>query len=182
MRFHRGNRRLIVLAFLFCQFTQGIGGKAEAAEYRVATFEADITIPVGRACMGGGIADAREIVDPLFAKGFVLLGADQPVVVIALDWCQCNNDSYDRWRDVLAAVAGTTRRRVMLATVHQHDAPICDLTAQKLLDEQGIQATLMFPTLASVADSIMSRLIAGSRSSCSTCLPQCAFVINFCRI
>ena len=117
---------------------QDEGAKARAGEYRVATFEADVTIPVGHACMGGGIADAKEIVDPLWAKGFVLLGAEMPIVVIALDWCQCNNDSYDRWRDVLAETAGTTRGRVMLATVHQHDAPICDLTAQKLLDEHGL--------------------------------------------
>lgn len=108
------------------------------AEFRAATFEADITIPIGHACMGGGVADAREIVDPLFAKGFVLLGAGQPIVVVALDWCQCNNDSYDRWREVLARAADTTPQRVMLATVHQHDAPISDLTAQRLLDDQGL--------------------------------------------
>ena len=77
------------------------GGLA-AGEFRAAVFEADITIPVGHACMGGGVADAKEIVDPLFAKGFVLLGPAEPIVVVALDWCQCNNDSYDRWRDVLA--------------------------------------------------------------------------------
>ena len=65
--------------------------------------------------------------------------AGEPIVVVALDWCQCNNDSYDRWRDVLAEAAGTTPQRVMLATVHQHDAPICDLTAQKLLDQHGLK-------------------------------------------
>lgn len=107
-------------------------------DYRAAVFSADITIPIGHACMGGGVADAKQIVDPLFAKGFVFLGAGKPIVVISLDWCQCNNDSYDRWRDVLAEAAGTDRKRVMLATVHQHDAPICDLTAQKMLDEQGL--------------------------------------------
>ncbi len=112
---------------------------AAPAEYRVATFEADVTIPIGHACMGGGVADAREIVDPLYAKGFVLLGPDRPIVVVALDWCQCNNDSYDRWRDALAEAAGTTRTRVMLATVHQHDAPICDLEAQRLLDQYGLK-------------------------------------------
>ncbi|MCP4549334.1 MAG: hypothetical protein GY835_23010, partial [bacterium] len=67
--------------FLFVADTQG-------DDYCVATFEADITIPVGHACMGGGVEDAKEIVDPLFAKGFVLTGAGEPVVVIALDWCQ----------------------------------------------------------------------------------------------
>jgi hypothetical protein len=110
-----------------------------ATEFRAATFEADITIPIGHACMGGGVADAKEIVDPLFAKGFVLLGAGEPIVVVSLDWCQCNNDSYDRWREVLARAAGTKAERVMLSTVHQHDAPICDLTAQRLLDEHGLK-------------------------------------------
>lgn len=111
---------------------------AAAGEFRAAAFESEITIPIGHACMGGGISDARQIVDPLFAKGFVLWGDQRPMVVVALDWCQCNNDSYDRWRRVLAEAAGTSPRRVMLATVHQHDAPICDLTAQKLLDQQGL--------------------------------------------
>lgn len=109
-----------------------------SAEFRAATFEADITIPIGHACMGGGVADAKRIVDPLFAKGFVLLGAGEPILVAALDWCQCNNDSYDRWRAGLAEAAGTRAERVMLATVHQHDAPICDLTAQRLLDQHGL--------------------------------------------
>jgi hypothetical protein len=112
---------------------------AARGAFRVAAFEADVTIPIGHACMGGGVADAREIVDPLFAKGFVLLGAGEPVVVVALDWCQCNNDSYDRWREALAEAAGTVPKRVMLATVHQHDAPICDLTAQRLLDQHGLK-------------------------------------------
>ncbi len=121
---------------LLLQLTASI---APAAEFRAATFEADITIPIGHACMGGGVMDANKIIDPLFAKGFVLLGAGEPIVVAALDWCQCNNDSYDRWRAALAKAAGTHPERVMLATVHQHDAPICDLTAQRLLDEHGLK-------------------------------------------
>ncbi len=127
----------LAAACVLCASAIGVRGVA-AAEFRVAAFEADVTVPLGHACMGGGVADAKEIVDPLYAKGFVLLGARGPIVVVALDWCQCNNDSYDRWREVLARAAGTSPRRVMLATVHQHDAPICDLTAQKLLDEQGL--------------------------------------------
>lgn len=115
-----------------------------SAGFRVATFEADITIPIGHACMGGGIADAQRVVDPLYAKGFVLSGDGgfEPVVVVALDWCQCNNDSYDRWRDALAEAAGTSRVRVMLATVHQHDAPIADLRAQAILDDVGMQGSI----------------------------------------
>jgi len=131
------NRRFgvaTVLAFVMWAMVPPAG-----AAFHVAPFEADITIPIGHACMGGGVADAKEIVDPLYAKGFTLLGAGKPVVVVALDWCQCNNDSYARWRAALAEAAVTTPGRVMLATVHQHDAPMCDLTAQTLLDAQGLK-------------------------------------------
>lgn len=128
-----------VVAGLWPRIRPGWCQQVRAGEFRAAAFESEITIPIGHACMGGGVSDAREIVDPLFAKGFVLLGPQRPLVVVALDWCQCNNDSYDRWRDVLAEAAGTSRERIMLATVHQHDAPICDLTAQRLLDGQGLK-------------------------------------------
>lgn len=138
------------LAFRICKYSApfvargpiaalALATTTASAGFRVATFEADITIPIGHACMGGGVADAKEIMDPLFAKGFVLLGAGKPIVVVALDWCQCNNDSCDRWREALANAAGTSPKRVMLATVHQHDAPICDLTAQRLLNQHGLR-------------------------------------------
>jgi len=142
-------KRLALAGVLMATASPAVWGAA-AARFAAATFEADITIPIGHACMGGGVADAKEIVDPLWAKGFVLMRLPDekpeaqapwfaPIVVIALDWCQCNNDSYDRWRSVLAQAAGTEPRRVMLATVHQHDAPIFDLRAQQLLDQYGLK-------------------------------------------
>ncbi len=108
-------------------------------EYQIATFSADVTVPIGHALMGGGCKPAKRIVDPLLAKGFILLGADSPVVVLALDWCQLNNDAYDRWRNALAETVNTDRTRILVANVHQHDAPIFDLTAQRLLDEHGLE-------------------------------------------
>lgn len=130
------------IACFICVLATFLSPAARAA-YRVATFEADVTIPIGHACMGGGIENAKEIVDPLYAKGFVLTGDHfDPVVIVALDWCQCNNDSYDRWRDVLAEAAKTSRVRVMLATVHQHDAPICDPRAQAILDGVGMKGSI----------------------------------------
>src|SRR5688572_363602 len=75
-----------------------------AEEFRVATFVADVTIPLGHACMGGGIESAKEIVTPLLAKGVVLLGAAEgPIVWCAVDWCEIRNAAYDDWRDTLAA-------------------------------------------------------------------------------
>jgi hypothetical protein len=99
---------------------------------RLATFMADITPPVGSPIYTGR---ARSIVDPLEARGIILSGGGKPIVILALDWCEVRNNSYDLWRSQLAAAAGTTRERVLLSCVHQHDAPYTDIEAQQLLDD-----------------------------------------------
>lgn len=110
----------------------------------LSTFSADVTPPLGHPCMGGGIAPASSIVDRLEAIGFVLQGGtlSRPVVLVVLDWCELRNDAYDRWRDVLAKAAGTDVPRVLVTTVHQHDAPIADLRAQRLLEEKHARGAI----------------------------------------
>lgn len=105
--------------------------------WRLATFSADVTPPIGHPCMGGGVAPARTIDDRLEAIGFVLAGGTlpNPVVLVAVDWCEIRNDAYDRWREALAEVAGTDPLHVLVAAIHQHDAPIADLSAQRLLEK-----------------------------------------------
>jgi len=105
----------------------------DAAEFRLATFSADVTIPIGHPCMGGGIAPARVVSDPLFAKGFVLMGAEKPVVMIAFDWCEIRGTSFDKWKQTLAEAAGTEPQRVLVISTHVHDAPVMDEDAEKLL-------------------------------------------------
>lgn len=119
------------------------GNEPDSARFRLATFEADITPPSGTPYLGGVIA--RSVVDPLFAKGLVLLGDGEPIVLAALDWCEIRNDSYDAWRDALAQAAGTTRERALVHCVHQHDAPYIDETAQRLLKEAGVPEDLCHP-------------------------------------
>jgi hypothetical protein len=92
--------------------------------------------------MGGGIAPAQKIEDPLFAHGLVLLGSGKPIVVAVVDWCEIRNDAYDRWRDVLARAAQTTRERVIVSSVHQHDAPIADLEAQRILSRHQAKGSI----------------------------------------
>src|SRR5436190_24359575 len=65
-----------------------------ASAFRLATFSVDVTIPMGHPCMGGGIAPAREVADPLFAKGFVLSGADSTFAVISFDWSEIRGTRY----------------------------------------------------------------------------------------
>jgi hypothetical protein len=111
---------------------QSVGPPVPA--YQLAPFRAEVTVPIGHPLMGGGIAPARTIADPLFAHGFVLLGAGRPLVLASVDWCEIRNDAHARWRAVLAEAAGTIPERVLVASVHQHDAPVVDLQAQRLLE------------------------------------------------
>lgn len=92
--------------------------------------------------MGGGIQPVKRIDDPLFAHGFVLMGAGKPVVVVAIDWCEIRNDAYERWREVLAEAAKTDKERVLVSALHQHDAPIADLEAQRLLDKAKAKGSI----------------------------------------
>lgn len=107
--------------------------------WSLVTFSADVTIPLGHPCMGGGISPARSVVDPLEAIGFVLSGGtlDKPVVLVSVDWCEIRGEAYDAWRDALAEVAGTDRERVLVTAVHQHDAPVMDPAAQRILEARG---------------------------------------------
>lgn len=131
------------LGLLAASLGAGLTGAApEAVAYRLATFSADVTPPLGHALMGGGVAPARSVVDPLGARGFVFLGAGAPVVLAAIDWCEIRNDAYERWRDVLAEAAGTQPQRVLVTSLHQHDTPLADLTAQRLLEERKAGASV----------------------------------------
>ncbi|MEO6810691.1 MAG: hypothetical protein ABI353_16365 [Isosphaeraceae bacterium] len=130
---------------------------------RLATFEADVTPPLGHACMGGGIAPVKRVDDPLFAKGFVLTGPFRPIVVVVVDWCEIRNDAHSRWRSALAEAAGTDPARVLVASVHQHDAPVADLDAERILHAHkaaGSVCDLAFheQTVQRVADALRQGL------------------------
>lgn len=109
---------------------------------RLAHFRADVTIPLGHRCMGVLPTKSQKIVDPLQVHGFVLLDSGKPIVLAAFDWCEIRNGAFDQWRDRLAAAAGTTRQRVLVTSLHQHDAPVIDLEAQQLLDKYSLQGEL----------------------------------------
>ncbi|MEX2287434.1 MAG: hypothetical protein WD648_10115 [Planctomycetaceae bacterium] len=107
-------------------------------QFELASFTVDVTPEIGQRLMAVSATKAKEIVDPLFAHGFVLTGADEPIVVLAIDWCEIRNGAYDHWRDVLAEAAGTKRERVLLSSLHQHDAPVTDIGAENLLARVGL--------------------------------------------
>ena len=111
----------------------------------LADFAIDVTIPIGHRCMGVLPTKSRSIADSLELHGFVLLGHDKPVVVVAIDWCEIRNGSYDRWRRTLANAAQTDPDHVLLSCLHQHDTPVVDEDAQRYLDQVGLQGELFDP-------------------------------------
>lgn len=106
-----------------------------AAGFEIATFAVDVTPPVGHPCMGGGISPVRSVVEPLQARGFVLLGGDKPFVVLCFDWCEIRGSAFDDWRSSLAEVVGSDPARVLITSTHAHDAPVMDPEAEYLLQE-----------------------------------------------
>lgn len=133
--------RLLLLLFA-CGCGSGSTPAEELHSLQIATFSTDITIPIGHRCMGVLKTKSKRIDDPLEARGLVLLGSGAPVVLVALDWCEVRNASYDQWRDALATAAHTTRQRVLVCSLHQHDAPVVDAAAQDYLDSVGLQGEL----------------------------------------
>lgn len=102
---------------------------------RVGVFRADVTPQLGSPV---AYAPARKIADPLSARGLVLLGAGQPIVLCAVDSIGIGNEGFERWREGLAEAAGTTANRVAVHVLHQHDAPRHDFTVEAILEAHGL--------------------------------------------
>lgn len=108
-----------------------------AGRVLIAPFSADVTPPVGHPLQASvGVKPVVEVVDPLLAHGFVVIDGERRFVVCSVDWCGIGNDAHDYWRERLAVAAGTTSERVLVSAIHQHDAPLVDLEAERLVAEQ----------------------------------------------
>lgn len=103
---------------------------------RIATFDVDATPPIGSAMAYDPVRKLDEMT--LRCRGVVLLGAQQPIVLCSVDWIGIANGAHDAFRDALAAAADTSRDRVAVHVIHQHDAPGYDLTAEQIVGELGI--------------------------------------------
>lgn len=113
-------------------------GGSDERLLKVSCFQVDITPPLGTPLCCGLVMPAKEIVTPLTARGVILQGAGQPIVLCALDWVGVGNESYDAFRETIAQAAGTVRDRVALHALHPHDAPGSDFASERLLAEHGL--------------------------------------------
>ncbi|MGB8170018.1 MAG: hypothetical protein WCF18_21120 [Chthoniobacteraceae bacterium] len=128
---------LPLLALLLTAFAAGA-----ADGLRVATFDVDATPPLGSAMAYDPVKRVDELT--LRCRGVVLLGAEQPIVLCAVDWIGIANGGHDAFRAELAKAAGTVPGRVAVHALHQHDAPGCDFTAEQIIKEMGIEGYTRF--------------------------------------
>lgn len=107
----------------------------QAEVLKVAVFDVDVTPPLGSMMAYDPVKRIDELT--IRARGIVLIGSGRPIVLCAVDWIGIANESHDALRDELAAAVGSQRQRVAVHTLHQHDAPGSDFTAERLLKDAG---------------------------------------------
>jgi hypothetical protein len=134
---------------------------AQEAPLRLATFDIDATPPVGSMMAYDPVRRVDEL--GLRCRGIVLSGAGEPIVLCAVDWIGIANEGHDVFRQTLAEAAGTTPERVAVHTLHQHDAPSCDFSAEQLL--LGAGATDLGRHNGAFAREVLKRLEAAVRSA-----------------
>ncbi len=108
----------------------------EPSRLSLALFDIDATPPVGSMMAYDPVTNKWDL--GLRARGVVLLGAGRPIVLCAIDWIGIANEAHDAFQQGLASAAGTTPERVAVHTLHQHDAPDCDFSAERILKDAGL--------------------------------------------
>ncbi len=130
------------------------------ASLRLALFDVDATPPPGSRLAYDPVTNVWDL--GLRARGVVLLGAGQPIVLCAIDWIGIGNEGHDAFRRVLAGAAGTSPHRVAVHCLHQHDAPDCDFGAERILAEAGLDPVSYE---GSFPREVLGRLDAALRSA-----------------
>ena len=118
---------------------------AESQPLKLATFQADVTPPIGSVLCHGNVSPVKEIVDPLSARGIILLGAGKPIVLCSVDWVAISNEAHDVYCQQLAEAVGTSTDRVTVHTVHQHDTPGVDFSTEAILVQYELSGAMFDP-------------------------------------
>ncbi len=121
------------------------GAAQTSKPLQLATFQADVTPPLGSLLCHGYGTPAKKILDPLTARGIILLAEGPPIVLCAFDWIGISNASHDAARDALAEAVGTVQDRVSVHYVHQHNAPGIDASTEEILVAHGLSGKMFDP-------------------------------------
>ncbi len=139
IRYMFSRRTILITLASVSVINTGLTQETPEPAFYSATFSLDATPPVGSPLA----YDPMTFVDyPLSCKGLVVWSESvAPVVICAVDWIGIGNDGHVAWRQALAEAAKTSPDRVQVHTLHQHDAPVCDFSANDILSEVGLHSS-----------------------------------------
>ena len=144
-----------------------VAGAQEPKGVKLATFDVDVTPPLGNHMAYDPVKRVDELT--LRCRGVILAGDDSPIVLCAVDFLGIANEAHDQWRESIASAAGTTLDRVALHTLHQHDAPHVDYTAEQLL--RDVNAAQLGPFDGGFARQAMHNTAAAVKKAMSSLQP-----------
>ncbi len=99
-----------------------------------AAFSCDVTPPIGSPLEECDPPVATSVDLPLLAKGVALADGKTRYVLCSFDYCELRNGAHDLFRRKIADAAQVNELHVAVHCVHQHDAPVYDVDAEKLMD------------------------------------------------
>lgn len=104
-----------------------------ARTVQAAAFSCDVTPPVGSPLeeCEPPVATSKDL--PLLAKGVVLSDGKTRYVLCSFDYCELRTGAHDLFRRKIADAAGVNEFHVDVHCVHQHDAPLYDVDAEKVM-------------------------------------------------
>jgi hypothetical protein len=137
---------------------------SHTAPVSIATFDVDATPPLGSAMAYDPVKRIDELT--LRCRGIVIIGPEKPIVLCAVDWIGIANEGHEAFRTSLATAAGTTPDRVAVHALHQHDAPGCDFTAERLVKQFDIKGFNRFE------GTFHREVIARASAAIKTALPN----------
>ena len=155
------SRWLIIVAAVWLSAFRSGGAETSKQNLSVAVFDIDATPPIGSMLAYDVVTNKWDL--GLRARGVILIGAGEPIVLCAMDWIGLANEGYDEFRKGIAEAAGTTVKRVGLHSLHQHDAPECDFSAEKIVKDLGLgprqyESAFQRQTLAELQRAIRAAL------------------------
>jgi len=120
-------------------------------DIRVGSFDIDASPPIGSPM---AYDPTKGIQTPLSCRGIVLVAGDRkPIALCAVDWIGISNGGQTVFKQAIATAIATTPDRVVIHTLHQHDAPRCDFDAEALIAKSGASGGGFDPVFArQVAD------------------------------
>jgi hypothetical protein len=156
---------ILLLAVLSLGKAQGPSTSASAP--RVGVFDVDASPPIGSPL---AYDPTKGIQTPLSCSGIVLLpgGDKKPIVLCAIDWIGISSGGQTVFKSTIAKAIGTTADRIVIHTLHQHDAPRCDFAAEKLIAEHGASGGGFDPEFAR---SVASNAAAAAKKAITEASP-----------